>query len=87
MVDLPTATDPAIPRTNGVRSTDSPRKAFFTQFARLTDEEAVQMAHQVWDDVNGPNLALNIGPTKGRATAILEKGPDHAVRKVWVRRI
>ncbi len=61
--------------------------SFFTQFARLTDEEAVQMAHQVWDDVNGPNLALNIGPTKGRATAILEKGPDHAVRKVWVRRI
>lgn len=62
-------------------------RSFFAQFASLSDDEAVRMAHQVWDEINGPNLAVNIAPTKGRATVILEKGTDHTVRTVRIRRI
>ena len=37
--------------------------------------------------VNEPNLVTNILPTRGRATVVLEKGPDHAVRRVRLRRL
>lgn len=61
--------------------------SFFTRFADLTDDEAVVQAAQVWDSINGPNLIRNIAPTKGRATAILRKGPDHSVQGVRIRKI
>lgn len=62
-------------------------RSFFTRFADLTDVEAETMAHQVWDDINGPNLQLNVQPTRARATVILRKGPDHSVQSVRVRKI
>ena len=37
--------------------------------------------------INGLNLQENILPTRGRASLILEKGPDHAVRAVHLRKL
>lgn len=62
-------------------------RSFFAQFAALNDAEAIAMANQVWDEINGPNLALNIEPTKARATVILRKGENHAVESVRIRKI
>jgi type I pantothenate kinase len=62
-------------------------RSFFTRFRDLTDQQAVQMAHQVWDEINGPNLAQNIRPSRARATVILSKGPDHTMEKVRIRKI
>ena len=45
------------------------------------------MAGQIWDEINGPNLRENILPTRERAHLILEKGPDHAVRKIRLRKL
>jgi len=62
-------------------------RSYFTRYAELTPEQAVQQARQVWDTINGPNLVQNIRPTRGRATAILRKDADHHVKWVRIRKV
>ncbi|HML50191.1 MAG TPA: type I pantothenate kinase [Propionicimonas sp.] len=61
--------------------------SYFVRFSSLSESEATQMALEIWDTVNGPNLDRNIRPTRGRATAILRKGPDHQVSWVRIRKV
>jgi type I pantothenate kinase len=57
---------------------------FLTQY----DEEATRaFAKSVWTGVNLVNLHENIEPTRGRANLVLEKGSDHAVRRVCLRKL
>ncbi|WP_434387981.1 type I pantothenate kinase [Melittangium boletus] len=62
-------------------------RSFFRRFADLTEEQAVHRAVSVWAEINGPNLAQNIAPTRSRARLILMKGSDHKVRRVRMRKI
>ena len=62
-------------------------RSFFRRFAELTEEQAIARAESVWGEINGPNLAQNIAPTRSRARLILVKGPDHRVRRVRMRKI
>ncbi|SER21507.1 type I pantothenate kinase [Microlunatus flavus] len=62
-------------------------RSYFTRYAELTPEQAVARAEHLWDTINGPNLRRNILPTRGRATAILRKGPDHRVEWVRIRKV
>lgn len=62
-------------------------ESYFHRYASLTEEEARQTAARIWREINGLNLSQNIAPTRARAHLILEKGPDHAVRQVRLRRI
>ncbi len=57
--------------------------SYFRRYALLTEPEAVTQAERLWDSINGPNLEANIKPTRGRASLVLRKDGDHAVR--WVR--
>jgi type I pantothenate kinase len=57
--------------------------SYFAKYAGLSSDEAVAEANRIWDTINGPNLLENVAPTRGRATLVLRKGPDHSVR--WVR--
>jgi type I pantothenate kinase len=41
----------------------------------------------VWNNINGRNLKENILPTRNRANLILEKGADHRVERVLMRRL
>lgn len=61
--------------------------SFFRQYAEMTDEQLTAFADSVWDDINGPNLALNIVPTRRRATVILRKDHDHTVEWVRIRKV
>ena len=61
-------------------------EAYFHRFADLTEEEAIQEAREIWDRINRVNLVENILPTRERASLILEKGPDHEVIRVRLRR-
>jgi type I pantothenate kinase len=61
--------------------------SFFHRFAAIGEEEAVGMARHIWKTINGTNLAENILPTRERAHVILEKGPDHSVRRVRLRKL
>ncbi|MBX5475702.1 MAG: type I pantothenate kinase [Clostridia bacterium] len=61
--------------------------SYFHRFAELTTEEAVATARRIWEEINQKNLVENILPTRWRARLILEKGPDHAVQRVRLRKI
>lgn len=61
--------------------------SYFRNYAALSDEEARERAAFIWDTINAPNLQRNIAPTRSRATIILVKGSDHAVRSVHMRKL
>ncbi|HEX2858138.1 MAG TPA: type I pantothenate kinase [Propionibacteriaceae bacterium] len=69
------------------RTAFSDPRSYFTRYAELSDAQAIATANSVWDEINGPNLRVNIAPTRARATAILHKGPDHSVQRVRIRKI
>jgi type I pantothenate kinase len=62
-------------------------QSFFKHFADLTDEQATTLAGQIWESINGRNLRENIAPTKGRASLVIEKGADHRVTDVFLRKL
>jgi len=61
--------------------------SYFRRFAQLSEAEAIATARQIWAEINGVNLRENILPTRERARLILEKGPDHLVRSVRLRKL
>jgi type I pantothenate kinase len=61
--------------------------AYFHRFAALPDEEAIALADRVWDEIDHPNLKDHIEPTRLRARLILEKGADHAVHTIQLRKV
>lgn len=61
--------------------------SYFHRFADLRDEEARELAISIWEEINGVNLRENILPTRTRARLILEKGPDHSIQQVKLRKL
>jgi type I pantothenate kinase len=61
--------------------------SYFHKYASLSEEEAIATARQIWNEINLPNLRNNIGPTRERAHLILEKGENHAVENIRMRRV
>lgn len=57
----------------------------FHRYAGLREDEASALAVDIWASVNAENLRGNILPTRERAHLILEKGPDHRVRRARLR--
>lgn len=62
-------------------------QSYFRRFSALSDREATELAGQIWDTINGPNLRQNIAPTRDRATAILMKGEDHTIDSIRIRKV
>lgn len=69
------------------RTAFSNPKSYFRRYATLSEVEAEETARQIWREINGPNLMKNILPTKLRAQLILEKGPNHFVQGVKLRKL
>ena len=61
-------------------------RSFFHRYAKLSAEEAEQTARGIWASINAVNLRENILPTRERANLIIEKGPDHSVAAIHVRK-
>lgn len=61
--------------------------SYFAKYGKLTEQEAIQQAHEIWDTINGPNLRQNLLPTRSRATLVLRKDADHSVRYVRLRKV
>jgi type I pantothenate kinase len=60
--------------------------SYFHRYSHLSPEEAAEVARNIWRTINLVNLRQNIVPTRERAHLILEKGRDHAVRRVKLRK-
>ena len=61
--------------------------SYFHRYAALSPAESVETARRLWTSINLANLRENIQPTRERAHLILEKGRDHAVRRVRLRKL
>ena len=59
--------------------------SYFYRSSMLSREEAVDTARGVWRSINLVNLQQNVLPTRERAHLVLQKGRDHAVRRVMLR--
>ena len=69
------------------RTAFSDPRSYFRRYADLTDEEAAATAQRIWSSINGPNLAENVIPTRGRADLVLRKDGCHRVHSVLLRKV
>lgn len=60
--------------------------SYFHNYAKLPETEAVNIATQLWKEINGLNLKQNILPTRERASLIMTKSANHAVENVRLRK-
>lgn len=60
--------------------------SYFHNYAKLPKSEAINIATQLWNEINGLNLKENILPTRERASLILSKVANHAVESVRLRK-
>ncbi len=61
--------------------------SYFHRYSTLSVSEAKQVARRIWNEINGLNLKENIEPTRTRARLILEKGGDHSIQRVMLRKL
>ena len=61
--------------------------SYFHRYAGLSNAEAEATARRIWETINLVNLRENVLPTRERAHLVLEKGRDHAVRRVRLRMV
>jgi type I pantothenate kinase len=60
--------------------------SFYRQFSGFSDDEATAFARQVWAGINRVNLREYILPTREHADVVVEKNPDHSMRRIRVPR-
>lgn len=60
--------------------------SYFHSYAQLPETEAINIATQLWNEINGLNLQQNILPTRERASLIMTKSANHAVDSVRLRK-
>ncbi len=61
--------------------------SYFHRYADLSPDETLDTARRIWRTINLVNLHDNVLPTRERAHLILEKGRDHGVRRVRLRKV
>ncbi|GAK30483.1 pantothenate kinase [Weissella oryzae SG25] len=59
---------------------------FFWPWTQMPLSQAVEIAHNVWQDINLPNLEQYILPTRERADLVLHKVSGHQIDQVWLRK-
>ncbi len=65
----------------------NPRSYFHPLTKQLNLEQATERANGFWQDINLPNLRENIEPTRSRAKLVMQKGDEHRVQQVLLRKI
>jgi len=62
-------------------------RSYFHSYAELGDEEGKAIALDMWERINLVNLVMNVAPTRERAQVVMQKGPDHRVQEIWLRKV
>ena len=65
----------------------NPRSYFHQLTKQLNQEQAIERAQGFWQNINLPNLRENIEPTRYRAKLVMQKGDEHRVQQVLLRKI
>jgi type I pantothenate kinase len=76
-----------IERLTGLRADGSGETSDFQRwFSSLSETEARRVAESSWSEINLVNLRRHVAPTRPRADVIIQKGADHRVLRVLLRR-
>ena len=62
-------------------------RSYFNFLTRSSEDETRQFGSSVWREINLANLRENIAPSRERAHLVLEKGADHRVKRVRLRKL
>ena len=62
-------------------------ESYFHRYSQMPIDEALAKAEEIWKTINLPNLTQNILPTRSRATLVLNKGDNHKVESVLIRKL
>ncbi|MCH4009637.1 type I pantothenate kinase [Companilactobacillus sp.] len=60
--------------------------SYYYQFTQIPRQKAIDMAKDVWNEINYPNLQDYIEPTRNRANIILHKSTEHKIDTVFLRK-
>ncbi len=61
--------------------------SYFNRYAQVSEKDALLIAEGLWANINLKNLRQNILPTRPRADLILQKGNNHFIEKVALRKL
>lgn len=62
-------------------------QSYFRRYATIPADEAMQVADDLWTNINLVNLRETILPTRPRADLVLTKGEDHRIERVSLRKL
>ncbi len=62
-------------------------QSYFKKYAELSNDEAEEVARDIWTRINLRNLRENLLPTRARANLVLTKGPGHGIEEVELRKL
>lgn len=65
----------------------NPLSYFHPLTKQLNQDQAIERAQGFWKNINLPNLRENIEPTRSRAKLVMQKGDEHRVQQVLLRKI
>lgn len=60
--------------------------SYFHHYSTLSEQEAIKVANNIWQEINERNLNENILPTRERANLILRKGEAHEIDCVYLKK-
>jgi type I pantothenate kinase len=60
--------------------------SFYAPFAAWPPDQVRQFADGAWNGINQVNLEQHIRPARARARVVIEKAPDHTIRRVVMNR-
>ncbi|WP_319774796.1 type I pantothenate kinase [Breoghania sp.] len=61
--------------------------SYFHKYSKISDRDALEIAHDLWTNINLENLVENILPTRPRADLVLTKAANHTIERVALRKI
>jgi type I pantothenate kinase len=62
-------------------------RSYFNFLTRSSEDETRRFGSAIWREINLANLRENIAPSRERANLVLEKGTDHRVKRVRLRKL
>jgi type I pantothenate kinase len=63
------------------------KDSYFRKYSELSMEEARELSSEIWDNINGKNYSENIVKTRYRAELIIEKGKNHNIEKIMMKKL
>ncbi|MBL0848760.1 MAG: type I pantothenate kinase [Candidatus Liberibacter ctenarytainae] len=61
--------------------------SYFYRFTQMSEYQYQKNVTKIWRDINLPNLIQNILPTRKRADLIINKGEDHFVKTIELKKL